>query len=243
MQTCELRQILVIAGALLGLAAAGAQPEPAPVFIRPAGVPADQKTALFIFLHGSGSSPAECAPVLQPLAEAWRVALFLPCGSRQGGVRPDGVAAYDWEPAADVPAVLKAIRALKGIHPRGVFLMGFSSGAAMCYRLALAQPGLFAGVIVFSGILPGAYRAGQQKLPAAGTVPFYLVQGDADTAVPAARAQEARDFLKQRGFPVQLKIFPGRHFLPDDVFDVIKEAVDWFDAQGQAAPPAIRKSP
>ena len=246
--------VLVIAGAL-GLAssvraeenaarpAAGAepaaqvqQPEPAPVFIRPAGIPEDRKTGLFIFLHGTGSSPKECAAVFQPLADAWHCSLFLPCGSRKCGLRPDGGATYDWNPAKDVPDILKAIRELKGIDTRGIFLMGFSSGAYMCYPLAFEQPGLFAGVIVFSGELPGEYRAGGNIAASARKVPFYLVHGKQDTRVPVAHAREARNYLVKRGFPVCLQIFPGRHFLPDNVFDIVKEAVDWFDRQGKAAP-------
>ncbi len=252
-----IRYVLGIAGALSVAALAGAeekavhpaagapqiasaqQPEPAPVFIRPAGRPRDKKTGLFIFLHGSGSSPRECAPVLQPLADAWQVSLFLPCGSRKCGIRPDGVAAYDWNPAQDVPEVLKAIKALKGIHAQGIFLMGFSSGAYMCYPLAFEQPGLFSGVIVFSGGLPGAYRDGG-KIPAAvhHPMPFFLVHGAQDTGVPVARALEARQALTEKGFPVFLKVFPGKHFLPDNVFDTIKEAVDWFDLQRKTGQPA-----
>ncbi|MCX6997307.1 MAG: hypothetical protein NTV49_09510 [Kiritimatiellaeota bacterium] len=174
------------------------QPAPAPIFIRPAGLPQDKPTGLFIFLHGSGSSPKECAPVLQSLAEAWQVSLFLPCGSRKCGIRPDGVSAYDWNPAQDVPEVLKAIQALKGIHAQGIFLMGFSSGAYMCYPLAFEQPSLFTGVIVFSGGLPGAYRDDGQLPAAAHKVPFFLVHGAQDTGVPMARAMEARQALTEK---------------------------------------------
>ena len=207
-----------------------AAPTPAgPIFLRPAGLTPKQKTALIVFMHGSGSSPEECEPVFAPLVDAWKCSVLYPRGSRKSGVFPNGNGSYDWDTTKDVDAVIETIKNLKGIDPKRVFLTGFSSGAVMTYRVVLRAPDMFAGAIPFSGFMPAEYLTATNPPALPRKVPFYIVNGDEDNAVPPANATKAEAYLKKIGLPVKVNIFEGTHYLPENVFDVLKDAIDWFD--------------
>ena len=204
-----------------------------PVFLRPSGISKSQKTALIVFMHGSASSPEECERVFAPLVDAWKCSVLYPRGSIKKGIFPDGRPAHDWDAAKDVNAVIETIKKLEGVDPKRVFLTGFSSGAFMSYRVALQAPGMFAGVIPFSGALPGEYLAVTNPPVATIKVPFYIVNGDKDKGMSPDGARIAESYLKKIGMPVKVLIFDGTHFLPENVFDVVKDAIDWFDASSK----------
>ena len=212
---------------------AATQTATGPIFLHPAGLPQNQKTALIVFLHGSGSSPEECEPVFAPLVDAWKCSVLYPRGSKKKGVFPNGNGAYDWDAANDVDAVIAAIKNLEGIDPERVFLTGFSSGAIMTYRVAFRAPGMFAGVIPFSGVVPGEYLTTTNIPTLSAKVPFYVANGTQDKAVSPDKAKAAESYLKKLGVPVKVNLFEGAHYLPDNVFDVLKEAIDWFAQTGK----------
>ncbi|MEI6516098.1 MAG: dienelactone hydrolase family protein [bacterium] len=201
------------------------------IYLRPAGLDKSKKTALIVFMHGWGSSPEEVEPVFAPLVESWKCSVLYPRGGNRLGVFPNGRVAYNWNGADDVADVLKAIKGLEGVDQGRIFLTGFSSGAAMCYRVAFQEPGLFAGVIPFSGGIPGEYLAATNGSALTPKVPFYIVQGTKDGAVNASTATTAENYLAKVGVPVKVHTFDGGHFFPENVFDVMKEAIDWFGAQ------------
>lgn len=207
-----------------------------PIFLRPVGISRDRKTALIVFMHGSGSSPEECEPVFAPLVDAWNCSVLYPRGSQKSGVFPNGNGAYDWDASKDVDAVIEAIKNLEGIDPKRVFLTGFSSGAVMTYRVAFRAPGMFAGVIPFSGFVPGEYLTATNPLALSPKVPFYIFSGDKDNAVTPGNAKKAESYLKKLGTPVKVNIFDGTHYLPENIFDVLKEAIEWFDQSSNLHP-------
>ena len=235
----KLFPVLVSMFAMTSVAFAGTNavpvesPEPGPILLRPAGLAPNQKTALIVFMHGWGSSPEECKAVFEPLVESWKCSVLYVRGGNKLGAFANGRKAYNWDAGEDVPRVLEAIKQVKGIDPKRIFLTGFSSGAAMCYRVAFQEPSLFAGVIPFSGALPGEFRLAGKEPVITTKVPFYLVHGKQDGAVSVASVKVAEDFLKKNGVPVKVHLFDGAHFFPDDVFDVMKEAVEWFGEQQQ----------
>jgi len=194
------------------------------IYLRPAGLAADKKTALIVFMHGWGSSPGECERVFAPLVEAWGCSIYYPCGGHKLGVFTNRVAAYTWDAAQDVTRVVKEIGALPGVDANRIFVTGFSSGAAMCYRIMFESPGLPAGVIPFSGALPQEFVSRQVK----GAPPVFIVHGTKDGAVNVGSAKAAETQLKAKGVPVKLHMYDGSHFFPDDVFDVMREAIEWF---------------
>ena len=100
--------------------------------------------------------------------------------------------------------------------PKKVFLMGFSQGAAMAYRIAghgIIEP---AGVIAFSGELPADVAERLGEIP---KFPILIVHGDEDDSVPFKNAQEAADRLKELGFEVDAQFFNGQHLMPVDKLD------------------------
>lgn len=200
-----------------------------PIFMRPAGMAPDRKTALIVFMHGSGSSPEDCEKVFAPLVEAWQCSVLYPRGSKVMGAPAGRRPGHDWDAAKDVDRVIETIRSLKGVDPRRVILTGFSSGAFMCYRVAFREPGMFVGVVPFSGAMPGDLLAATTVPVVSPKVPFFLVNGEKDKAVTLESARTAEAYLKKAGLPVKLHAYDGAHFFPEDVFDVLKDAIDWFD--------------
>ncbi|MEP7358925.1 MAG: PHB depolymerase family esterase, partial [Anaerolineales bacterium] len=119
---------------------------------------------------------------------------------------------FNWyQPVDDEPAQLKGLESLRAfvaglpgpyrIDPNRMVLVGFSQGAAMSAALLLSDPPLVLAVASLAGFLPSAAQRWVQPGRAAGRSVF-MAHGSADTTVPIARAQAARDALQTAGAQV-----------------------------------------
>ena len=213
------------------------QKEPAPksIFLRPAGVSAEQKTPMFVYLHCKTSSPQESQPVLEPLVNAWKCSLLMPCGSTKMGFKNGDVAVYDWNCQTDEATVIQQIKEAKGVNSKAVFLIGFSAGGFMACQLALKHPELFKGVIILSADIPKQYLDDAKVQSVTPKVPFYLVYGTQDPNFPPSRGQGVLNYLRTKGFPATMVTHEGGHFFPDDFFGTIKTAIEWIGEQNDLA--------
>ena len=118
------------------------EPEPKTIVLRPAGIPIEKETPLLVYLHCKTSSPQESQSVMEPLVEAWKCSLLMPCGSVKMGYKGE-TAVYDWNGQDDEARIVKAIKETPGIDTKSVFLIGFSAGGFMAYQTALNHPELF----------------------------------------------------------------------------------------------------
>ena len=146
---------------------------------------------LLLALHPAGGSGAEMR------AATGRE--FETLADQQGFVvaYPDGIDGNwnDCRKAADYPAralnvddegfvaaiVARAVRDL-AIDPRRVFAVGYSNGAQMAYRLALARPDLVAGIAAVAAGLPAPENLDCK--PAGRPVPVMIINGTADPINP-----------------------------------------------------------
>lgn len=206
------------------------EPDPKTVSLRPAGIPIERKTPLLVYLHCKTSSPQESQSVMEPLVEAWKCSLLMPCGSTKMGYKGE-TAVYDWNGQVDEAQIVKAIKETPGIDSKAVFLIGFSAGGFMAYQVALNHPELFKGVLVLGGDIPMKALSDDKVLAAQPKIPFFLVHGKKDQFFPPARGEKALAYLKAKGFPAVLETHEGGHFFPDDWFGTIKSAIDWFGTQ------------
>ena len=154
----------------------------------PAVAPAPAGFPLVLALHGAGGSASNMADMtlLHQLGERRGfVTLYLRgtgadprrhltwnAGSCCGWARDHGT-----DDVAYVRAALAAVRDLVPVDPDRVYLVGFSNGALMAYRLAQDLPGVFAAVAA-AGAPPRAHPGGA---PIPAVVHF---QGTADGIVP-----------------------------------------------------------
>jgi phospholipase/carboxylesterase len=161
--------------------------------------------------HGYGGSAATMLRYLDrvPLDNARRVSVQ----ALHPFYQTDGSVGYSWMTSADRETAIGANLAYSGavldrcLGHEQVVLVGFSQGAAMAYRLAVARREAVAGLIVLGGDVPPELRAG-----AASSLPPTLVgRGDRDERYPASRHQADVALLARAGVAVRAGAFAGGH--------------------------------
>ncbi len=92
---------------------------------------------------------------------------------------------------AYVDAVYDALLARLPVAPGRVHLVGFSSGARLALRAAVARPGRFASLTVHSPLLP---------IPSGKLPPLLWIHGEKDPLVPIATARQAAKSIRRVEF-------------------------------------------
>src|SRR5262245_50077276 len=104
-----------------------------------------------------------------------------------------------------------------------VFVLGFSQGVSMAYRLWAHSRIPLAGLIACGGDLPpDVYERLQTMKP----LQVLLVSGHQDPVVPPAKAQEAHAQLSLHGIPVELFEFDGGHLIPPEAIVRIAQFIE-----------------
>ncbi len=125
--------------------------------------------------------------------------------------------------------VLRAVEQDFVFDPKRVFLMGFSNGAAMAFRLGTSGLVKPAGIVACCGDLPAdvAERLGDLE-----RFPVLLAHGKEDTMVRLDKAHEAQAALRSSGFDTETLFFDGGHEMGAMEVDRI---LNWL--QERASPP------
>jgi phospholipase/carboxylesterase len=187
-----------------------------------------ERLPLVVGLHGFGDNAANFAGLFlgRRVAQPFLFAVVetpYPFLSSSRGV------GYSWElegvPGASASAslsadlVLRAIEAVKRewrVDERRVFLLGFSQGAGLAYRVGLANPHLFAGVIPVGGWLDAGEHP-EARMAAAKATRFLVCHSEEDRMVPFAAATAAVAELARFAVPHDLVRYAGGHSLPEDL--------------------------
>ena len=104
------------------------------------------------------------------------------------------------------------------VHPDRVFLAGYQSGGTMALRIALSDPGRFAGAISMCAPLPSG-RSPLGRYVHARRVPVLIASGLSDPAYPQARIADDLRLLHTAGFVTTLRLYPGADELTDLMLD------------------------
>jgi phospholipase/carboxylesterase len=105
--------------------------------------------------------------------------------------------------------------------PGRTFLLGYSQGVSMAYRLAVSEILQPAGLVACNADLPPDVAA---TLPKVQPFPVLLVHGREDPMCPLAKADEARDTLTTQRFSVDTWVHDGGHEMPAEAVEHIG---DW----------------
>ena len=194
----------------------------------PRGYAGWKRRALVVMLHGCRQTPEEFAAAtrITTLADAKGWLVLLPRQSDKANAWScwnwfDTATSAGLGEAAIVVAQVGAVRRRYRVHPRRIFVAGFSSGGGLAAALGVRHASLFAGVFVHSGLACGAAsgpmaaldvmrrgantdaeRIGEEARSGSGPVrlPLQVVHGDADDVVSEVNAVHlVRQFLVLNG--------------------------------------------
>jgi poly(hydroxyalkanoate) depolymerase family esterase len=194
----------------------------------PRGYGGWKRRALVVMLHGCRQTPEEFAAAtrITTLADVNGWLVLLPRQSDKANTWScwnwfDAATSAGRGEAAIVVAQVRAVRRQYRVHPRRIFVAGFSSGGGLAAALGVRHTSLFAGVFVHSGLACNAAsgpataldamrrgantdpeRIGEEARSASGParLPLRVVHGDADDVVAEINAVHlVRQFLALNG--------------------------------------------
>jgi len=179
-----------------------------------------QAKHLVILFHGYGSNGADLAGLAQHWAPHFPdVAWASPDAPEPVPGAPGG---YKWFPIArlDPAAMEQGVRSAQAtaeqfvsselkrweVAPENLILIGFSQGTMMALHTALRREVAPAGVIGYSGALPGPERL---KSEITAKPPILLIHGDSDDVLPVGMTFMAAQGLAEAGHGAQFHISRG----------------------------------
>jgi phospholipase/carboxylesterase len=176
--------------------------------------------SLVVFLHGYGADGSDLIDIGRIWAPQLPETAFVsphapePCAEspvgRQwfplAGVDPLKLRAGVLHAAPALDAFLDAELARHELADDRLALVGFSQGTMMALHVAARRPKAMAGVVGYSGLLPGPefLKDEVKQKP-----PILLIHGDADPLIPSLALFAAARVLGDAGFQAEWHMRPG----------------------------------
>jgi predicted esterase len=185
--------------------------------VREPASPGPRRTV--VMLHGRSGDESVMWVFTRSVPGRWLIAA-------PRGLKPDPDGGYAWHPrkrdewpplamfdeaAAAVARLVRALPELYHADPAGVYLMGFSQGAAAAYATAIRNPGLIrgiAGIVGFMPVMPDALDAA----PLSG-LPIFVAVGRRDPLIPPEIAQACERTLRVAGARLEYHAYDTGHKL------------------------------
>jgi len=193
----------------------------------------NEPSPLLIVLHGFGQVAADFIKIFEPLTQRG-ILIAAPQAPHQFYKSlADRTVGFSWltryerdQSIRDFAGYMEKFYAhLQHEHrldERRVFVLGFSQGVSMAYRMWAHSRVPVAGVIACGGDLPPDIG---EQLRALSPVPVLLVHGRRDQIVPLRKAHEAQSQLAAAGLPVELLEFEGEHLIPPEAMPHIAKLI------------------
>jgi len=208
----------------------------------PTGYEPNYPYPLVVFLHGHGGSDEQILRLAPRLSRRNFICIALRGPHAVTGRHRDQ-AAFSWgrdEPIDPLVEdyVLRSIeqtRRAYHVHSERIYLAGYGEGATLAYRLGLAWPEKFAGVISLNGIMPR--RGGPLfRLPEMRQLRVLIAHGLANSVVPLSLARGDYQLLYSAGVDVRMRTYPTTHRIHPDmlrdmnhwIIDHINDELDAF---------------
>jgi len=106
-----------------------------------------------------------------------------------------------------------------GFDPGSVMAVGFSNGANIAASLLLSNPGVLAGAVLLSPMVP--FEPGPAAAPI--QAPVFIGAGRADAIARPEQAERLAALLAERGADVTLHWHPGGHGIDRGTVDAARE--------------------
>jgi phospholipase/carboxylesterase len=197
------------------------------------------KPPLLILLHGVGSNENDLmglAPYLDGrfLIVSLRAPLTLQRGSygwyhiewTANGIEHDEQEVIVAQ--ATIERVINELTVAYDVDPKQVYLMGFSQGAIMSLRIALAHPENIAGAVIMSGrMLPdtSSITANSEQLKG---LPMLVVHGTQDNVLPISSGRQIDEFLKHTPVALTYKEYNMAHTVSQES---LSDIAKWLTAR------------
>ena len=190
-------------------------------------------------LHGWGAGAHDLLG-LAPILHRGDALVLCPQGSTSFEIGP-GTQGHGWFPltrgrppdlaaveraAAELDAFIDSAQARYPVEKDGVLLLGFSQGGVMAYRMFLAQPERFAGLVALSSWLPEELAKSLPVLAEPTARPVLVMHGTADSMVEVERARESRRRLLERRVPLTYREYDMAHEIGREA---LLELRSWID--------------
>ena len=179
------------------------------VIERSLGTPGPEVPTVFGF-HGRGDRADSFAGILRGWSGPARVRFVQAPHPYGAGWSWYDVSVRDGDSAGLARQILEQAEQIagwlekQGGPPPTVF--GFSQGGMLSWALAVHHPEVVGKAISLGGWLPPEAwpeRAGE------AVAPLYVLHGEADPVVPVGPTQQAAQAMVERGFPVEVTVYPG----------------------------------
>ena len=174
---------------------------------------------LIVWLHGQNADERQLMQIMPTVSMRNYVAVA-PRGACIDGAGGPDREGYGWRQSEDVvqqaeQRILDSIQvAAQKFHidRRRIFLAGFDCGGTMAFRVALSQPGRFAGVLSLCGAFPRGCTP-LSTLVEARRLPVFLAVGRDSRKYPSAEVCENLRLFHTAGLSVTLRQYPCGHEL------------------------------
>jgi phospholipase/carboxylesterase len=178
---------------------------------------------LLVFLHGHGGNEEQILRLAPRLSRRNYICIGLR-GPEFLGERADGKWGFSWGDGSDLDshvedyifgAVEQTLRNYH-VHSERIYLAGICEGASLAYRLGLAYPERFGGVISLNGAMA---RGGGQLLryPQIRQLGVFIGHGIANAVVPLSMARQDYRLFYAAGLPLEMRTYPATHRLHQDM--------------------------
>lgn len=201
--------------------------------------------AVVIWLHGLGADGHDFAPIVPELhlPEELGIRFIFPHAPSQPVTVNNGYVMPAWfdiiamglDREVDTEQLLVSAEAIsryidreveRGIDSRRIILAGFSQGGAVAYQVCLSHHRPLGGLIAMSTYLATIDTINLNE--ANSGLPIEVQHGLNDQVVPTAFGIRAAEFLKDRGYAVQVRSYPMEHAVCSEQIGHISEALQRF---------------
>jgi phospholipase/carboxylesterase len=191
-----------------------------------------------IAMHGWGANALDLVGLAPYVAEG-RFMIICPQGPLEVPIGP--TLGYGWFPIRmggppDLDAIEAAVSSATKfvdlaverypVNRRKLVMLGFSQGGVMAYRMALANPARYAGLVALSTWFSPELKDAIADREALERLPTMVQHGRADDMIEIARARSSVEILRELRVPLAYREYDCGHEITADGLQDLSEFLD-----------------
>ena len=188
-----------------------------------------------IAMHGWGANALDLVGLAPYVAEG-RFMIICPQGPLEVPIGP--TRGYGWFPirmggSPDLDAIEAAVSSATRfvdlalerypVNRRKLVMLGFSQGGVMAYRMALANPARYAGLVALSTWFSPELKEAIADREALERLPTMVQHGRADDMIEIARARSSVEILRELRVPLVYREYDCGHEITADGLQDLSE--------------------